>query len=56
MSVNSGQSSDKEHEYRWVTCRKEVKEDNEALQCDLCEVWEHLKVCNRPESDYYAAL
>jgi len=59
MSVNSGQSSGKEHEDRCVTCGQEVKEDDEALQCDLCEVWEHLtciKLCDRPTNDCYAAL
>ena len=57
--MNSGQLSDKEHEDRCVTCGKEVKEDDEALQCDLGEVWEHLiciKVCDRPTNDCYAAL
>jgi len=53
MLVNYGQSSDKEHEDRCVTCGKEVKEDNEVNQCDL---WEHLtciKVCDRPTNDHY---
>ena len=42
-----------------VTCGEEVKEDNEALQCDLCEVWEHLKcikVCIRPSHECYVAI
>ena len=37
----------------------EVKEDDEVLQSDLCEVWEHLiciKVCDRATNNCYAAL
>ena len=42
-----------------VTCGEGVKEEDEALQCDLCEVWEHLrciKVCNRPYYECYSVL
>jgi len=42
-----------------VTCGEEVKEEYEALQCDLCEVWEQLnciKVCDRPSHQCYVAL
>ena len=40
-----------------VMCGGELKD--EALQCDLCNVWEHLrciKVCNRLFHECYSAL
>ena len=42
-----------------VTCGEEGKEEDEALQCDLCKVWEHLrciKVCDRPSHECYSVL
>ena len=36
-----------------------VKEEDGALQCDLCEVWERLrciKVCDRPSHECYSVL
>ena len=41
------------------TCQKEVEEGHEALQCDICERWEHLlciKVCHRPTTECYNVL
>ena len=36
-----------------------VKEEDKALQCDLWEVWEHMrciKVCDRPSHECYSVL
>ena len=38
---------------------EEVKEEDETLQCDLCEMWKHLKcikVCDRLSHECYVAL
>ena len=42
-----------------VTCKSEVEADHKAMECDLCEQWEHLgcvKECDRPSEELYAAL
>jgi len=58
MSTDYGQIDNDgvAHEDACVTCGEEVKEEDEALHCDLCEVWEHLKcikVCDRPSHECY---
>ena len=42
-----------------VTCKNEVEVDHKAMECDLCEQWEHVmcvKECDRPSEDLYDAL
>jgi len=62
MPANSGEPSENEQELNGdtcVTCKREVKQDDRALHCDLCKVWEHLiciKVCDRPTNESYIAL
>ena len=41
------------------TCRKEVLDEEQALLCDICEWWEHLKCikeCDRPTAQCYNVL
>ena len=41
-----------------IICGENMKEEDEPLQCDLCEVLEHLKcikVCDRPSHEGYVA-
>ena len=52
MSTDYGEVDNDSVAYKdaCVTCGEEVKEEDEVLQCDLWEEWEHLKcikVCNR---------
>jgi len=59
MDYGEIDNEDMAYEDACVTCGKEVKEEDKALQCDLCEMWEHLKcikVCDRPSHECYAAL
>ena len=40
-------------------CQEEVEEGHEALQCDICERWEHclcIKVYHRPTTECYNVL
>ena len=40
-------------------CKKEVAELDHAMECDLCEVWEHiacLQEADRPDEELYQAL
>ena len=30
-------------------CREEVKEEDKAMQCDLCESWEHVRCLRGPD-------
>jgi len=41
-----------------ITCEVDVKNEDQALQCDLCEGWEHirLRLCDRPSQACYDAL
>ena len=42
-----------------VTCKKEVESDHKAIECDLCEEWEHVvcvKEFDRPSEELYEAL
>lgn len=42
-----------------VTCKSEVEPEHKAMECDLCEEWEHLwciKECDRPSEELYAVL
>ena len=42
-----------------ITCKVEVKNEDQALQCDLCEGWEHIhciKMCDIPSQACYEAL
>ena len=42
-----------------ITCKNQVRDEEPALQCDLCEGWEHIhcvKMCDRPSQACYAAL
>ena len=41
------------------TCKREVLDEEEALLCDICEWWEHLKCikeCDRPTAQCYNVL
>ena len=42
-----------------TTCQVEVRDHDQALQCELCEQWEHvecIKVCDRPSLELYTVL
>ena len=42
-----------------TTCQEEVQDHDQALQCELCEQWEHvecIKVCDRPSEELYTVL
>ena len=31
------------------SCKEEVTEDDKAMQCDLCESWEHMRCLRGPD-------
>ena len=42
-----------------VVCKDEVGDDDKALECDLCEKWEHVtcvRAVDRPQEAMYQAL
>ena len=42
-----------------ATCKNVVEVEHRAMECDLCEQWEHLccvKGCDRPSDESYEAL
>ena len=42
-----------------TTCQEEIDDDQEAIQCDICERWEHrlcIKACHRPTTEFYKVL
>ena len=54
---------DKESDFKLtdqcITCGVDVKDEDQALQCDLCEGWEHInciRMCDRPSQACYDAL
>ena len=54
---------DKESDFKLtnqcITCGVDVKDEDQALQCDLCEGWEHInciRMCDRPSQACYNAL
>ena len=46
-------------EYPCVLCKVDVGDTDKALQCELCENWEHvdcIRECERPDGTLYEAL
>ena len=46
-------------EYPCVACKVNVSDTEKAIQCELCEDWEHMdciRECERPDSTLYEAL
>ena len=42
-----------------TTCQEEIDDNQEAIQCDICERWEHrlcIKACHRPTTEFYKVL
>lgn len=62
MLANFGEPSDNKQELdgdTCVMCKGEVKQDDKALQCGLCKVWEYLmciKVCDGPTNECYIVV
>ena len=42
--------------YQCVSCKKDVEDDESAIECDLCDQWEHIRSTERPTESMYQAL
>ena len=43
-------------EYPCVVCERDVGDKEKALQCEMCENWEHVDCIERPDDALYEAL
>ena len=50
-SVNK-QDDDREQKYLCGKCEIQVSDDHQAVECDICEMWFHVKCENIPEAVY----